>query len=237
MFNDFISNLRKTTQEQAHKPNFAAFPSTSKSMANRATNALRRGEGSNSFFTDDYLYGARWLGNSRGDYSSPEYFSRTGNVSDKIPSRKAKVRSRDNWYNPLDMSISYDDDGTISQIEVSGADDYYKKMGIENKVYRGASAISNLFRHMELDAVQYSAQDRTDENNTNPPSVWFGANSELYAPANVFGSNGVLFGTGKTKDSNDYDTRDWSYGRSGQFSEYLKRYNDKFAENWRKSHR
>ena len=237
MFSDFISNLRKTTQEQVHKPNFAAFPSTPKSIADKTTNALRRGENSDSFFTSDYLYGARWLGDSRGDYNSPEYFSRAGNVSDKIPSRKARVRSEDNWGSPFEMMISYDDDGAISQVEISGADDYYKNMGVENKVYKGAKAVSDLFKHMELDAMKYYATDTTDVNNKSPQHAWFGYDGYdgVYAPANVFGSNGILFGTAKAKDSNDYDTKDWSYDRSGQYREYLKRYNDKFAENWRKN--
>ena len=225
MFNDFISNLRSVTQGQVHKPNFEAFPSP-----DRIANSIRRGENNTNQKASGFLYGARWLGDSVGDYNSPDYFSKSGNISDKFGNKKVEVRSRDNWDNPFEMSISYDDDGSISQINVANAGDYYAKMGIENKTYKGANAISDLFKRMNLDSVEYHATDYTDANNKNPSSVWFGANSDNYAPANVFGSNGVLFGTAKGKD-----TRDWNYESSGQYREYLNRYNNKFMENWRKN--
>lgn len=229
-----INDAREATTRATPKPNFEAFPSTSRFRAEEEKQSLKRGENNTppragSKGDSRYIYGARWLGKSKNDWNSPEYFS-NGAASTKFGARKARVRSlapNDSDSNPdryFDMEIHYGDDGGIVQVNVTGADDKFSKMGIKNKSYTGAKEVSDFFKRMKLDANDYQVNDPEYGN-----GFIIGASTDKYAPANIFGTNGLLFGNTKSK-SNHY----WGYD-TGQYGDYLDRYNGKFIENLRKT--
>ena len=175
--------------------------SNNKYTVKNTTDSLRSGEDIEYSIRHDSPYsspenviwhggigGTRYLGSGIGDVMNPEYFS-NANISEKYSPLSVNVDNNNTRVGS--MNVYYDDDGAIAAIDLQT--DFILPNGKSYKKQRiqGSKNISDFFKSMELNLNSYSAN-----NTRNNTGVNFGGQNERWAPTNIFGSRGVLSGSG-----------------------------------------